>query len=153
MEGGKIRLSLAAADSRKSLKHRIFLIFYFLFYGVFLLFQTDSFGFNLGTILVFLYFVIGSAGIIYAFKYKNFFGFRTIELSDKFISYQLSVRKKIKIELSNISSIQIKVLTIIFNLKDGSSKIFHLSNFNYASVIKAKDELIKYAKTNKLLID
>jgi hypothetical protein len=107
---------------------------------------------NENIFLAAIWFLGGMGFIITAIVQKNRAGKYYVELNDNGIDANLSQFKSVNIKWNEIKLIEIKPLSIVFNLEDNSNKEILLSVWNYASVKTIKAKLNEFANENGIEI-
>lgn len=146
-----IKLVRADGDlNKRKPSHQYLLIFLWLFYGLFYLYKgnfsfdnVDTFLGTLSTIFFIIFF-------IYTSKMISIYDTFQLVLNDNYIKYRYSLKNKGNIKLNELDHIQLKVLKIIFVLKNGEEKDFHLEDLSYKSVLEVKDEIKKFAENKNI---
>ncbi len=88
--------------------------------------------------------------IAYIQKYRNEKYF--IEFNDIGIDANISAFKSINIKWDEIKEIEIKPVSIVFNLKSDLKEELPLSALSYGSVIKIKQKIKEFTKANEIMI-
>lgn len=111
--------------------------FYFLIKGNF---SFQNFDTTIGLFAV----ILAVAATVYIIKKNELSKKLLLVLNDEYIKYRYSLKNYAVINLQGIDHIQLKVLDIIFVLKNGEEKDFHLEDLSYKSVLEVKDEIKKF---------
>lgn len=150
MNGRTINLIRADNEimNKNNSRFQYFLALIYFVYGIYFMIKGNFFIQNSDTILGLSAVIIVIVTTVYRIKKNNIYKKLQFELNDEYIRYRYSIKNHIIIKLKELDYIELKVLEIIFLLKNGEKKEFHLENLSYKSVLQVKEEIKNFA-TNK----
>ena len=145
MNGKIIKLVRADNDMSysKSRFQYLLSIPYYL-YGIYLLIKGNFSFLNSDTTIGLFAVILAIAATVYTIKKNELSKKLQLVLNDEYIKYRYSIKNYAIINLQEIDHIQLKVLDIIFILKNGEKKDFHLEDLSYKTVLQVKEEIKKF---------
>ena len=134
------RRNIENLHSPRSLKHFIIIGIFYILFGLFNFYQNIDKNLLSGII-----WVLGGSGFIIGYFFdekrkKEFY----IELNNITIEIKLSYFSSLKINWNDIKSINIKPISITFELTSGEDEELSLGSFSYANVIEFKSKIKEF---------
>lgn len=129
-------------------KKDLFIASYFIFWGILEFIISINEKSTISKIdfwLSIFIFIGGIVGLVYSLKQKKLVNEYKLKLSSNKIKYRTSKKNFASINVDNLKSIEVQLLNIYFNLKDGDVKVFPLGNLTYNKILQVKENINNFA--------